>query len=108
MGFDVIDVGIVPTPTVQLLTEKFHAVGGVVITASHNPFPWNGIKFIAPSGLFLDAEQVTEVLNFSKNNEVDFKKSGEFGNISKYSDAINDHINNVLKIPYLDLEKNSF
>ena len=105
MGFDVIDVGIVPTPTVQLLTEKFHAVGGVVITASHNPFPWNGIKFIAPSGLFLDAEQVTEVLNFSKNNEFDFKKSGEFGNISKYSDAISDHINNVLKIPYLDLEK---
>ncbi len=105
MGFDIIDVGIVPTPTVQLLTEKFEASGGIVITASHNPFPWNGIKFIDPSGLFLDADQVTDVLKFTKEDNISFKKSGEFGSISNYSDAINEHIENILQIPYLDLEK---
>ncbi|MEA3500178.1 MAG: phosphoglucosamine mutase [Candidatus Marinimicrobia bacterium] len=105
MGFDVIDIGIVPTPTVQFITEKFQAAGGVVITASHNPFPWNGIKFIAPTGLFLDADQVAKVLNFTKNKEFSFKKSGGFGNISEYSEAIDDHIKNILGIPYLDIEK---
>lgn len=105
MGFDVINVGIVPTPTVQFMTEKFQAAGGVVITASHNPFPWNGIKFISPTGLFLDADQIEKVLNFAKNKEFNFKKSGEFGNISKYLKAINDHIENILEIPYLDIKK---
>ncbi|MEA1987165.1 MAG: phosphoglucosamine mutase [Candidatus Marinimicrobia bacterium] len=105
LGFDVLDIGIVPTPTVQLLTEKFGASGGIVITASHNPFPWNGIKFIAPSGLFLDAEEVEAVLKFSKEESFEYKKSGEFGKISEYANAIEEHIENVLKIPYLDLEK---
>jgi len=104
MGLDVIDIGIVPTPTVQLLTEKWEARGGIAITASHNPFPWNGIKFIDSTGLFLDAEQVTTVLNHKKAGNPAYKAAGEFGEYNKHQDAIALHVENVLKIPYIDIE----
>src|SRR5919112_102552 len=57
VGCEVIDVGMVPTPTVQLAVEHHHASGGLAITASHNPIEWNALKFIGPSGLFLDAKE---------------------------------------------------
>jgi len=105
MGLDVIDIGIVPTPTVQLMTELFEAQAGVAITASHNPFPWNGIKFIDKTGLFLDAEQVTAVLNNKKAGEFSFKGSGEFGSYQENDKAIAMHVENVLNIPYIDVKK---
>ncbi|MCD6337652.1 MAG: phosphoglucosamine mutase [Candidatus Marinimicrobia bacterium] len=104
MGLNVVDIGIVPTPTVQLLTELMEAQGGIAITASHNPFPWNGIKFIDKTGLFLDAEQVTTVLNYKKAGEYSFKPSGEFGEYSQKEDAILMHVENVLDIPYLNVD----
>ncbi|MEW6062240.1 MAG: phosphoglucosamine mutase, partial [Bacteroidota bacterium] len=57
MGCNVIDLGICPTPTVSLAVERLHAAGGIAITASHNPMIWNGLKFIAPTGMFLNAEE---------------------------------------------------
>src|SRR5260370_13932249 len=56
-GCDVIDVGLVPTPTVQLAVEHHRAAGGIAITASHNPIEWNGLKFIGPDGIFLDGPE---------------------------------------------------
>ncbi len=104
MGLNVVDIGIVPTPTVQLLTELMEAQGGIAITASHNPFPWNGIKFIDKTGVFLDAEQVTTVLNYKKAGEYSFKPSGKFGEYSQKEDAILMHVENVLDIPYLNVD----
>ena len=104
MGLNVIDIGIVPTPTVQLLTELYKAQGGIAITASHNPFPWNGIKFIDKTGLFLDADQVASVLKHKKDNTWTFKKSGEFGEYKEENNAIAMHVNNVLEIPYIDVD----
>src|SRR5437867_12822343 len=54
VGCDVIDIGLVPTPTVQLAVEHHRAGGGIAITASHNPIEWNALKFIGPDGIFLD------------------------------------------------------
>ena len=56
-GVDVVAIGVVPTPTVALAVEKLGATGGISFTASHNPMQWNGLKFFAASGLFLDAEE---------------------------------------------------
>src|SRR5215469_14689834 len=61
VGCDVIDVGLAPTPTIQLAVEHHHAAGGLAITASHNPIEWNALKFIAPSGLFLSAAEGAEM-----------------------------------------------
>src|SRR6266850_48802 len=54
VGCDVIDIGLVPTPTVQLAVEHHRAGGGIAITASHNPIECNALKFIGPDGIFLD------------------------------------------------------
>src|SRR5579862_7009644 len=61
VGCDVIDVGMAPTPTIQLAVEWHHAAGGLAITASHNPIEWNALKFIAPTGLFLSATEGAEM-----------------------------------------------
>ncbi len=57
VGADVVDIGMAPTPTVQMAVEHLHAAGGLAITASHNPVEWNALKFISSSGLFLDAAE---------------------------------------------------
>ena len=67
-GCDVIDVGLVPTPTVQLAVEHHHAGGGIAITASHNPIEWNALKFIGPDGIFLDGDAGTRVRALAEND----------------------------------------
>ena len=56
VGRDVIDVGAVPTPAVQVAVLDHRAAGGIVISASHNPEPWNALKLLDARGEFLDAE----------------------------------------------------
>lgn len=60
-GVDVVNLGIVTTPGVALMTRLLEADGGVIITASHNPHPYNGIKFLQPSGVALPAEQANRL-----------------------------------------------
>ena len=56
-GRAVIDLGIVPTPTVLFMVRKLKASGGIVITASHNPIQWNALKFVSSKGLFLSSRE---------------------------------------------------
>ena len=56
-GRSVIDLGIIPTPTVLFMVRKLKAAGGIVITASHNPIQWNALKFISSKGLFLSGAE---------------------------------------------------
>ncbi len=57
LGRDVIVCGIVPTPTIQFMVESTEAVGGVIVTASHNPIEWNGLKFVGEDGTFFSPAQ---------------------------------------------------
>jgi len=57
-GCDVLNIGIVPTPTVQLMVEHYRADGGIVISASHNPIEWNAFKLIGSKGTFLTASEI--------------------------------------------------
>ena len=58
LGRDVIICGIVPTPTVQFMIERSEAAGGVIITASHNPIEWNGLKFLDKDGCFINKDKM--------------------------------------------------
>ncbi len=60
-GVDVIDLGVVTTPGAALMTRTLGADGAVVITASHNPIEYNGMKFLQPSGPALTAEQANRL-----------------------------------------------
>ncbi len=54
-GCTVLDIGIVPTPSCGFAVRYFQAAGGVQVTASHNPLPWNGLKLFGPDGAVVDA-----------------------------------------------------
>ncbi|HJP84717.1 MAG TPA: phosphoglucosamine mutase [Gemmatimonadaceae bacterium] len=103
VGCDVIDVGMVPTPTVQLAVEHHHAAGGLAITASHNPIEWNALKFIGPSGLFLDGAEGKEMRAMVESN---FPRAtwDKLGTISQDKDAAREHIDRILALPFLDVE----
>ena len=103
-GCEVIDVGIAPTPTVQLATENLHAAGGIILTASHNPVMWNGLKLLAPDGLFLDGEQGAQVLALREQHSFALKTWDGLGAASIYQNAVADHLQKVLDLSFLNLE----
>ncbi len=70
VGVDVLSVGVVPTPAVAYLTRKYNAQAGVVISASHNPVEYNGIKFFDSNGYKLNDEvemQIEEIILGEEN-----------------------------------------
>ncbi|MGL6105544.1 phosphoglucosamine mutase [Romboutsia sp.] len=78
VGCDVITVGVVPTPAVAYLTKKYNADCGVVISASHNPVEYNGIKFFNKDGYKLDDEVELKIEQYIDNIEkVEYHPVGE-------------------------------
>ncbi|MDO5038001.1 MAG: phosphoglucosamine mutase [Tissierellia bacterium] len=83
MGLDVIDLGVIPTPGVAYLVRKYQADLGVVISASHNPYPYNGIKFFSSQGYKLDdrIEEQMEALILDPDWEGNFAPVEDLGQI---------------------------
>jgi phosphomannomutase len=96
-GCDVIDAGIIPTPTVQLMVEELKAAGGIVISASHNPIEWNALKLINRSGVFLNASEMSRIFTLM-DKQFKYPRWNKIGNIHFYTDAEAMHINRVLRI----------
>ncbi len=67
-GRDVINLNIVPTPTVQFMVENTDAVGGIIVTASHNPTEWNGLKFVSEDGTFLLPDECENLFSIVDND----------------------------------------
>lgn len=103
VGCDVIDVGMVPTPTIQLAVEHHHAGGGLAITASHNPIEWNALKFIGPSGLFLDGAEGKQMRAVVDSN-IPRATWDKLGAISHDKDSARRHVEKILALPFLDVE----
>jgi len=102
-GVDVIDLGIVPTPTVQLAVEYHHAGAGLILTASHNPIEWNALKLVGPNGIFLDAEDGAAVRDMAEHGPERVDWSG-IGSVREDTEAVSRHIDQVLALPQIDLE----
>ena len=103
VGCDVIDVGMVPTPTVQLAVEHHHAAGGLAITASHNPIEWNALKFIGPSGLFLDGAEGVAMRKVVDGN-IPRATWDKLGTVTQDKDAARRHIDLILALPFIDAD----
>jgi phosphomannomutase len=103
VGCTVIDIGMAPTPTIQLAVEHHHAAGGLGITASHNPIEWNALKFIGPSGLFLSADEGAE-MRALMDRGIPRATWDALGEIVHDTEAVQRHIDQVLALPYLDVE----
>lgn len=109
-GINVENCGLATTPTMQVMTEKEHYDGGIVITASHNPSEYNGLKFLQTDGTFLSPEQCEELFKaVDKNVSIDPPDS--LGVVSDYSTANEEHIDKVLSAKCIDtdnIRKNNF
>ncbi len=102
VGCDVIDIGLAPTPTVQLAVEHHHAAGGIAITASHNPIEWNALKFVGADGLFLDAAAGEAMRRYMDSGPV-YASWESIGAEAQDAEAIARHVDAVLRLPYLDV-----
>ncbi len=71
-GVDVVDLGVVTTPGVALMVRRLMADGGIVITASHNPIQWNGIKFLRSEGLGLSVEQAAKLKSIWQDGPMNY------------------------------------
>jgi len=105
LGIDVVDLGLSTTPTVELMVPKLSAGAGIIFTASHNPKQWNALKFLNHKGEFISAEVGKTILNLEAQNKFNFCSVDDLGVLSQYENAIDEHIDDILQLDYLDVEK---
>ncbi len=109
-GVNVDNCELATTPTMQIMTEKDNYDGGIVITASHNPSEYNGLKFLQTDGTFLSPEQCEELFKAVDHN-VSIDPTDSLGVVSDYSTANEEHIDKVLAAKCIDtdnIRKNNF
>ena len=104
MGIDVIDCGISTTPTLCWGVLNNKSVAGLMITASHNPEEYNGLKFFNSDGEFLSREDVNKLIKYSNLDSFDFSSNDGLGKITKYDDLIDDHIDAIVDLEILPLK----
>jgi phosphomannomutase len=103
MGVDVIDVGLSTTPTVEMAVTQHRADGGIIITASHNPMQWNALKLLNEKGEFISAEEGKRLLEIAEKEDFNYVLIDQLGSYTKYKNAIQDHINEILKLDLVDV-----
>lgn len=103
-GCDVTDLGIVSTPTILLKVQETDAIGGIAITASHNPPQWNAMKFVDADGMFLSPEKAVNFLS-SVDDDILWSAWDNIGEVNSDENAINEHIAKILAIPYLQVQQ---
>lgn len=105
VGANVVYVGVIPTPAIAYLTKKYRVDAGVVISASHNPVEFNGIKFFDGNGFKLpDAlEDEIEDLIRSGMKDVQFPTGPSVGKIKYRTDAREEYINHAVRAVPVDL-----
>ncbi|MDE2663502.1 MAG: phosphoglucosamine mutase [Gemmatimonadota bacterium] len=103
-GLDVCDLGIVATPTGLLAVEEDEvAIGGLLVTASHNPAPWNGLKLVAREGRFLSPAAGRDVQR-TFEGEIEYVDSARIGRRGAREGADRAHIERILSLPIIDRE----
>jgi len=107
VGANCVYVGVLPTPAVAFLTKKYKVDAGVVISASHNPVEFNGIKFFDGNGYKLpdELEDEIEALISSNMQGVNFPTGSGVGKIKYRTDAREEYVNHAVQTVNIDLSK---
>lgn len=95
-GCRVIDLDVCPVPTVQLAVRLRRALGGIAITASHNPAEWNALKFANSQGMFLSQGQARELLDIYHQGDYTKVTGAEMRSVERDEGALEAHINAIL------------
>ena len=103
-GFNVIDIGLSTTPTVEVAVEKESAAGGIIITASHNPKQWNALKLLNNKGEFISAVDGEKILDYAQKEDFNFSLIENIGSYN-YDDTHNEkHIEDVLNLELVNVD----
>ena len=98
VGIDVIDLGICSTPAVGIMLRHLNCVGGIVITASHNPTPYNGIKLLLENGIAPSKELADQIIQMYHQKQFTFVGSLDCGTVNINDQANQVHLDKVLAI----------
>ena len=104
MGFDVVNIGLATTPTTEIAVTMEKAVGGVIITASHNPRQWNALKFLIEKGEFLPPEEASEVVRLANSCNFEFAEVDQLGCLTQNNSYDQRHIELVKSLELVDEE----
>lgn len=102
VGCDVVDIGIVPTPTLMMAVRDAGAAGGIAVTASHNPAEWNALKFATAEGVFLDAPGMARFRRLL-DEEIPRAPWDRIGAVRRDEGAASRHLEAVLDLPILEV-----
>ena len=103
-GFDVLDIGLSTTPTVEVAVQLHKSAGGIILTASHNPKQWNALKLLNEKGEFLSGEDGVQILDVAESEDFAFLGVDDLGKYI-FDDSYNDkHIEEVLNLSLVDVE----
>lgn len=105
VGIDVIDIGIVPTPTVEIAVKGLKAIGGICVTASHNPAPWNALKFFNHTGEFITAAEYKRLDAIFNSGKFNYQPVEELGRLSSQDHWIDVHIKKTLALKTISRPK---
>ena len=98
VGADVITLGVVPTPAVALLVRNYNADAGIMISASHNPYEFNGIKIFSSTGFKLPDALENEIEEIVLDNVKQYDKAymEKLGKVTVSEAGLDDYINHVI------------
>ena len=103
LGFNVIDLGLSTTPTVEMAVKFEDAAGGIILTASHNPKEWNALKLLNSKGEFISGDEGKLVLALAEKEEFNFVQIDELGTIIKNDELLKKHINSCVNYKFVDI-----
>ena len=104
MGLDVIDIDLATTPTTELAVRWTGALGGIIITASHNPRQWNALKLLNGEGEFLTNADGNEVLSIAEKEDFDYADVDSLGSYTRDDSFNQRHIESVLSLKLADVD----
>ena len=113
LGLDIYDIGIAPTPVIQHLVNKLKCGAGIMITASHNPEEWNGLKFIDSDGCFIESEKNQKLFTHydkilgsdNKETETLAPIKNKKGSITDKTYAIDSFIDDLFSMQFINIEQ---
>ncbi|RKY00469.1 phosphoglucosamine mutase, partial [Candidatus Poribacteria bacterium] len=102
-GLDVVDLGVVPTPTALLAASNLQTEGCVIVTASHNPPEWNGLELSGRCGRRLGEEESERLKEMLEGRRKPRRAAYDgVGRLERYEGAIEDHMAKILSLDYID------
>ncbi|CAM3495606.1 phosphoglucosamine mutase [Aquirufa ecclesiirivi] len=103
LGWNVLDIGLSTTPTVELAVPWTKAAGGIIITASHNPAQWNALKLLNSDGEFISDADGKALLQIAEQQDFQFSEVFQLGKITQDDTFLDQHIQHVLDLPWVDV-----